>query len=1593
MRHNLRRIGNKTLSIVLSVMMVISTLLVGVVAADAANGTIDVYFKNTVGWNNVYAYFYNSNYWNDKGTGSSGIAGGPIQMQKVDGTEDIYKCTYTGNYSNYISFTRDSQPNYGNFWQTQAVYRGDFSVDKPLFTPDTNSSGTYNETVYYSNGSWSTYSTEPAETHYYIGGRFRVKDADGTYQQTYDSNLWGPSSTNIELTDDDGDGIYTLNTNCTVAELSQTIQGTTEQLPLYFFIHTGNGINSEWYGQTGAVFDDDISSVTLSAQGAGTSTDNFNGLVRFNGSSQLGTVVLNFDPETLELSYELEGVGEQYPVNIGTQDNCTISVNPESAYEGQTVTVTVAPNDGYVCSGVTVDPSTEVSGSGNTYTFKMPASAVTVSATTRVAETYTVTASVNDETMGSVSVEPSSTVTEGNSVTLTATSNTGYDFAGWEVVSGTYSGDLSSPTITFIPTDDVEFKANFEESVGEETGVYLLVSTNNSNRPSSWGGDTLLVVPVYNVSGKYTAHLEQSFNSTINYYFALSSTQDINGMYSVTGVAYNVSDSISAYAQNYYENGKNYNFSYFRLSNPNVTKITFEFSSIDQGASDLTYTLTATEDTIPDDPTKVTVNAKDGTIVDKAATTSDYGTTTLLSGYDEIISDDPAVHYSVYTATKGNMIRIQTVVAASYHQAGYYVAAYVINGITVTAVSQGNGKYEASYLLSESMTSKSLEITPVYYNTNIEKNDDYITFYVDASEVLNDEYASKLAGNTLATYTYYYTGGIGADGDPNANEGDGAYPGQPMLRDNNGKYYTKVAKYYYDANGEKTEYKISGVVVSNYSFDKLHNQFMVAEGKANAQTYDYDDLVQIDRNGYDVVEFKMQYSKNRTNQNILLNDATNNPDVAPTVDLSQFTANNGWDMIVDYDGNATSLIGNLLTEEDMSKNELRIVSVGNQNIEGHGVWSTVWYVYDKDGNYITRGVPSDFLPRLNDSGENTAAYKAIEAAGYANSPAYVSYESISGADSRVDGQWFYSKSVEEVTGNTVVQYADSSDSSEWTEDVDGTTGNIATIAGETSVTVTRNTSVELSATPGNGYMFVEWGYIDADGNYKKFSVNANQQVTDVILDKSYTFVARFVKVSDETLIINHNKYTGPNALGGGGYYYLTVVRHGIDGSTENVCTRAENTCSLQVNPLEDEYFTVTLITHMKGNNQFVNWYRLDGSEYQIVEPEEEVVPVDQEVSFTFDVYVSDIYDNEKLLVNVFNYYSDIASVTADAVLNYKYIDRFGSEKTYTVKLTLDDEYLDINGYKITEDLIYANAPYIDDLYKNCTWEITDQTYSTVGTTATLKATQDVKHCDVTIKVSDDDIATPVSNIPYNSYLTKADGSFYTCDDPNFSYWIVYEFDTLKEVGKCFSKEFNLKIVDDYDIVAVISDPLDTSMSIGSPTYSREQYTDEAGNKYDYLYADFIVSFMDKDYTQLNTTTSSDSVQYRTGLIVEISQNTKIDPGVSTDYSGITFASNDEKLKDFATSGQTSTNRYAYESDNRVVYNFAINNADYNNLNRLDYFVKFQNSPSMQLYVMKAYYYVYQVDANGKTIPDSYQITEAVYFNLYQIANQAYNNRI
>lgn len=213
MKTKISHLGRSSVSVILAVMMLLSTMLIGTVSTvNAVTGTVTVYFKNTVNWDNVYAYFYGGSYWDDyRGSGSNNIAGGPIKMTKVDGTDDIYSCTHTGTYSQYISFTRDPQPGYNNFNNTQAVYRGDFDSSKSLFTPDTTQTKTLNETVYYINGTWTTYSggsgggsteaTFNGGDTYYLQPTTSYWDKDrATFKITLSQGVNGSVETTIDMT-------------------------------------------------------------------------------------------------------------------------------------------------------------------------------------------------------------------------------------------------------------------------------------------------------------------------------------------------------------------------------------------------------------------------------------------------------------------------------------------------------------------------------------------------------------------------------------------------------------------------------------------------------------------------------------------------------------------------------------------------------------------------------------------------------------------------------------------------------------------------------------------------------------------------------------------------------------------------------------------------------------------------------------------------------------------------------------------------------------------------------------------------------------------------------------------------------------------------------------------------------------------------------------------------------------------------------------------------------------------------------------------------------------------------------------------------
>lgn len=1288
-----------------------------------------------------------------------------------------------------------------------------------------------------------------------------------------------------------------------------------------------------------------------------------------------------------------------------TASNATVKITDSSdteitqAYEGDTVKVTVTPATGYECDGTyTVTPSTlNVSYSDNTFTFTMPGEDVTLTPTVSARKVATVNVASNDDAYGSAALTTTGTIYVGDSFTVKATPATEYVFDSFTVTGATQvaivKNEDGSTTGTFKATSqNVNVTANFTENSGELTSLYLIYGT--SNNPSSLTSS----LPVYKLSdGSYVAKFTGvTLEKNTNYYFALSASTSYTNMYwqenSNVPVSSTNTTYVTAEKQHYGLNNVNYYFGYFKIISDQVTDITVLVGN-DDGSGNIkqpNYVVTPKVETLPEGTAKV--YAKDGTTIDGG--TYQYGDTKVVTS-DTIKLKSEHTAYNVYSAEKDSYLTIQTTMDSTYSGYGFYVYAFCINGESYPAVAKAGGVYETTYKVTGEEENSIVEITPVYYNTKVEDAGDYISVYVDASQ-LNGKW-----GNTISCYSYYYYSG------KNAYKTT-PYPGQPMLLGTNGLYYTRVPRYAYE-NGERkvdsegNPYAVSGVTLNSFSESELHGTLYSYLNGKNYQTYDYDDFKYIADLGFDTVKFVIEYRDGTTNQKTLLNNGNTAPDKSgSTITPSVYEGQNGWDDFYDFDGNKTDILGNVLTAEQQTSSPIYVVSTGNQNTS-MGEWSTVWYVYDSSGNYVTQGIPSDFIPRNTDGGSatNTDAYQAIVNAGLTGVPVQICYESEQNASTstnsgnsgvRVDGRWYYTTSTQDTPVDVIVQYRDDTSQDVWTTDTTGVSGT-ATIDGVTEKIFTeRNVTAQLNAVAKSGYVFVEWGTVDDNGeNYTKLS-NIKSASAEFMIDTSYHLVARFEKVEDGSLVISHEKYTGPDYVGGGGYYLVSAVVYNADGTVNSTYDLTEGSITIpELASLKDSNCTIeiTMVTKMKGENTFIDWYMLTPEgDYDNITQDEAAWGATGEVSQTITVVVDDLYSGSELVVNTLQYYSDIARVTKDAVLNYKYYNRFGEERTYTVTVTLNDTYIEENGYSITDQLIYDNAPAIEDLYKDCIWTITDQSTTKNGTTATIWGT----HNEVTYNVTLDDGINPTvaATVKYSKYLTNPDtDAFYTAPAENegvsFAYWLVEE--NGKEVARCYANEFNLKILGNYTITAVYANEKDSSLSIVGPTYTREQFTDDAGNvKSDYLYVDFIVAYMNSYGILLNGDLAKD-MDYHTGLIIEFDRNIKVtdeDAENATlsipltdyaydDYSGI---------EDIAKNSDKTSGSLTVDGD-RALYKFEIDNAGYNNKNRLDYYVKFNNTKSFRHYVMKAYYYVYYTNDQGEIV---YQQTEPVYFCLFEIGN-------
>ncbi|MBQ9780152.1 MAG: InlB B-repeat-containing protein, partial [Clostridia bacterium] len=121
------------------------------------------------------------------------------------------------------------------------------------------------------------------------------------------------------------------------------------------------------------------------------------------GTDENGNPIIEFTTPIYGEIYVVEETKE-YPVEITPSENGSVTVDPENAAKGETVTITVTPNTGYVVDQVDQVIVTDKDGnpvvvtkvSDTEYTFTQPSGGATVEVTFKLAE-YTVTFKYEDE--------------------------------------------------------------------------------------------------------------------------------------------------------------------------------------------------------------------------------------------------------------------------------------------------------------------------------------------------------------------------------------------------------------------------------------------------------------------------------------------------------------------------------------------------------------------------------------------------------------------------------------------------------------------------------------------------------------------------------------------------------------------------------------------------------------------------------------------------------------------------------------------------------------------------------------------------------------------------------------------------------------------------------------------------------------------------------------------------------------------------------------------------------------------------------------------------------------------------------------------
>lgn len=1307
---------------------------------------------------------------------------------KKTGDEYILDVTFdqTGDYSFYVK--DDKGNNNVIYYRNQVGILEDLTSNVTLYKYGSNNAGHYVTLSVATPGTYGIKMTKSGEN--YSVSLYKIPDTSVTYTVNYDVKGGNGSLT---ATGVNGSG-------------SSVNSGTT----VIFTAAPSEGYAVEgWYSDAGC---------TKKIESAGTSKT-------YTEKVNADTNVYVKFREAYKYTVNFSSSDDKFGTVSAMNGKSPLTSSPATVTEGDEVTFTAKPKDGYALSGWTVNGA--------------PASSIT--------NPYKITVNSNTTVVANFKVEDSGTIV-----------NDMYFLYGSKNDPRTWEGQQGYNNTEYGKYDVYEKDGKYIVTLNEKhyKELYFAFSKDDSyvNMEPNTG-----LKPVNSVNPEGLSLVDAK---TQEYY--VGSVQYLFGKMSIVGENSEYIGDIKI------------------IYDP--TANTYTVKATKDSASDTTVNITGKDGTIRADYTdtdagKTTAVLGDTTL---SITTPDGKEITasdsyMIDGKNRAVTAKKVPYGSTVTVT--TTIN-PTATFAGHNGSDYYVKGFSVNGIFGGVLSQTEGKNHSSDVYTytfevnqEIYDSSKLEITPVYFLKN---DDNCVYFYIE-----NYDSAKQIWGNTPSCYVYYGSG-------KTTLEALGYYPGQPMV-DYNGSIFTQIPKSIVngDTTEKITGMTLNNYVWDDVHRD--YNGKNQKSDNAQTYDYDDFVKIAESGAAADNIIYRFKYNThdNVPGATLATSDADaagwevfldyqNYPtdifgnkigtEKLDYKDTQSVTSKDNYLSIIS-DGYQNNYIGKYATAWSIyNKAGDRVATIPS---------SALLYALGKTDAQMETAIgsestPTDFLPGKDNRDKHWATFKSLYN-DYKGVYAQINFEAaIKGGDdygNRLDGRWYYSQSKQKITGEIKIQYANTLDDYKvggFHEDtfadedassiVGTTTGASAYFTDpadrvrklETEADNTQDYKFEVNATSTAAYTFVGW-YRLIDGDYKAINPSDMSSLTGAVTRNSdVTLVARYIKTPGGSMTFHHSLYNGTNAGGGKATTEIQVVVKNSEDVIVYDSGKIAGTASIDKTKIAELAaqtgltVTVTLYTTTKNLYNFNGYYSAEnttditafapttGFTTNVSGDRTEGLVTTSEYTFSFNDYYTkhkDTLIGDNAGTVYYNFYSDITSIKVPYKVQFSYIDRMGDKKYYnkagyvdpenTSSYTFVENATNVEGVEshsvkvtLTNSFILSLAPYESNFTKNLTWNETpvsntafDSSVTNSIASAVVNSTQSDRTIHLNIYKDSEGNPTPLINnagtfalyekngsseLPYGSvfYEQNSDGTYkYDITAPKtykdsgkelqFMYWAIY----------------------------------------------------------------------------------------------------------------------------------------------------------------------------------------------------------------------------